>query len=96
MVTLKLSPKACGYLLQLVAADMERMRHHADHARSHGMRDFSCAGVDVGKESGDELVLAMARVADTACKVCNGTRTLETDSGEHYTCEACKGTGLVP
>jgi len=59
-----LDSKQAGYMLQLVAADMERMRHlgdHArahlgDHARAHGERNFACEAMVTATSVGDALV----------------------------------------
>jgi hypothetical protein len=50
VVNLLLEPGHCGYLQELIMADVARMRHLRDHAEAHGVRGYSNPVLMMAKE----------------------------------------------
>lgn len=50
VVNLTLEPGHCGYLQEIIMADVARMRHLRDHAEAHGVRNYSNPVLLIAKE----------------------------------------------
>jgi len=58
-----LNPAQLRYLLALVFTDRERMRHHVEHAKSHGERTMMLPEYGTATDVEIELINAIGKLA---------------------------------